>query len=368
MSSQQTLALNTPTPTSAPIQCSWCYTWGRFHFDATLNLAGNPFSNWIQTQMVDPTSIVCDVCNARGSPPHSEYLQKVTKWKIDPILCSNVAEYAYGAYAKNSPTALAENRGASARPTIPFARALTNFYLSTEDAEDAASMSMSQNIMYVQNWLETVCPLCDPWYDGRFCRHPRPRFQIGGTRGITVSFDSTSPGLQALGMSRHCLHSGLRTITEAIIRYSRYDSQNLFLELDHGDAISAAEISDSEGSEAERFVETRMMVRAYFPRRDTRFNEPSIMAIAGAQVAAEPVDGPMGQRLCPNCGRPTGMGNRQMVCRRCQRTGMCMGCANEGPFVDNPICYPCQFGFQDHLSSSAGSQSTSQHGESYTPD
>ena len=128
--------------------------------------------------------------------------------------------------------------------------------------------------------------------------------------------------------------------------------------------------SDLYEEEAERFIETRMMVRAYFPRRDTRFNEPSITAIAGAQVAAEPVDGPMGQRLCPNCGRPTGMGNRQMVCRRCQRTGMCMGCANEGAFVDDPICYACQFGFrtryisrvnsgvQEHPSSSPGSRDT----------
>ena len=289
-----------------------------------------------------------------------------------------MAEYAYGAYAKNSPTVLAENRGASARQTaFPLLLHWTAFWNSTPEAESAASMSLSQNINYVQNWLETVCPLCDcpglPWEENWWntnlvCRHHRPRMQIGGTRGITVSFDSTSPGLQALGMTRHSLHSGLRPITEAIIRRQRGDSQNLFLELDHRDAISAAEISDSEGSEAERFVESRMLVRAGFPRRDTRFNEPDTMAIAGAQVAAEPIDGPVAQRLCPNCGRPTGMGNRPMVCGRCRRTGMCMGCTNDGLFSDDPICYPCQFGFQDHLSSSAGSQSTSQQGESYTPD
>ena len=163
-------AMVPPTPTSTPIQCSWCYIWGKFHFDATLNTAGNLFSNWIQTQEVNPTSIVCDVCNARGSPPHSEYLQKVTKWKIGE-LCSNVAEYAYGAFAKNSPTALAENRRISARP-IPFARPLAKIYLSTPEAEIAASMSIGTNLMYIQNWLETFCPLCDPW--NTTCRHRRP--------------------------------------------------------------------------------------------------------------------------------------------------------------------------------------------------
>ena len=161
-------------------------------------------------------------------------------------------------------------------------------------------------------------------------------------------------------MSRYCLHSGLRAIIEAIIRLAVGEHQNLFLEMDHADAMSAAEIVDSDlyEEEAERFIETRMMVRAYFPRRDTRFNEPSIMAIAGAQVAAEPVDGPMGQRLCPNCGEPTGMGNRPLICSRCRRTGMCYNCANEGVDALRPICYACQFGFQEHLSSSSGSRDT----------
>ena len=365
MSSQQTLASGPSTPTWAPVQCSWCQAWGRFHFNAALNLEGNPFSNWIQTQMVDPTGIVCDICNARRAPPHSQYLQKVTKWKLDEILISHVAEYAYGVYARNSPTVLAENRGlvarlpgyhiASARPTT-FMRALADFwYPHTPETEIAARMSISDNIMYLRNWLDTVCPICDSW--NTTCRHPRPRFQIGGIRGITVSFDTTSPGLQALGMSKYCLHSGLRPITEAIIRLEAGEHENLFLELDHVEALSAAEISDTEGgaegSEADRLVETRMMVRARFPRRDPSIRETdcpyTFMAIAGAQVGVEPTDGPLLQRLCPNCGRPTGYGNRQMVCSRCRRTGMCYGCANDGAFADDPICYPCQFGFQNNL-------------------
>ena len=361
-----------PTPTSVPIQCAWCSRWGRFYFDPTQNQAGNAFGNWLQTRVINPTCIVCDICNFRGRPPHSDYLYRVTNGMLDKMMTSYVAEFAYGVYTRNSPTVLAANSGpvaalpgyqvastsgsssSDSRGTT-WARTLADSYFSSLESRSAVIISTGEKIRLLRNWLDTGCPICDAW--NTTCHHPRPQFQVGGMRGITVSFNTTSPNLQSLGMSPHCLHSGLRPVIEAIIRREGGRHEDLFLELDHTDALQAREISDddegTEGSQADALIEARMRARARFLRRDPSINDPecpyTLAAIAAARVGMEVTDGPVAQKLCQNCGRPTGYGNRPTVCRRCQRTGMCLGCANEGAFVDDPICYPCQFGFRNNL-------------------
>jgi hypothetical protein len=363
------------TGESAQVQCAWCKRIGEFYFNHEQYDDRFPPFNWKQMRSYEPSTIVCNTCYDRGCPPHVKYLRWLEskaeghRWFAglgDQI--ELVAEFAYGQYAKYSPEQLAKMK-ADPRFNEDFPPGRKQSAMEMGRRILYGSDTIGESLNYVFNWLTQTCPICDGDRPFLRCNHRKPSMEIRGDRGVTLSFDDSSPNLRQVGMFHYCLHTGLRSIAERIDDIFNERVENLYFELDMNSAWQAAGFVDPEEQAAQEFMDRRHAARHRFPRRDIYFIEPGLdsriqefqQILSNFYAMNSILDTPPFEQ-CTNCGRPVNMVNavnRRLTCSLCNRNTMCMGCANDGRYAFRPECYPCQFSYQGFRSSSSWERSQS---------
>jgi len=379
----------------AQTQCTWCKKVGNYYYDNHEMHDTQAYYNWKVTALKEPGTIVCNVCLKRESPPHVEYLRKLDQLekKCFQTLGEQlytIAEFAYEDYHRFSPQRIRETQSSPlSNNEFPAGRKID--YREQTRRSDYRDMTIGETLNFLHTWIFRTCPTCarnNRYRDTRFgkppltfhswCCHHKPSMQLRGDRGITVSFDKSSPSLRSLGLRPTQLHAGLRSIAEIAYDIDMNRQESLFLEMDMGSARTAAGYGvDDSDSEEEAFLERRRHAMRSFPLRDIHCEfEMTTIARTWAEnqtrrrhlilsnhqgpIENGDMDAINVRNDCQNCGTHVMItafiryvddlnavhdlrdGNHHMLCTKCNG-GMCRTCAHksEDPMV--PICFPCQF-------------------------
>jgi hypothetical protein len=347
---------------SAEIRCGWCKRRGEFIYN--LGQYDERFHprNWKQLTAYEPSTIICNPCYNRGSPPHAKYLRHCRPEPHGGHNCfteigvnvERVAEFLDSVYTKYSPEQLARLRiDPTYNEDFPPSKRRSAEEMGRRRLYGLETVGQSIDIIY--NCLTTTCPICDDDRPDEGCNHRKPPMLILGERGLTVSFEDSSPNLRQAGMSPFCLHTGIRSLKERVLDIYYGRGPDLFFELDMNSAWQAAGYADPEEPNAQRFMDLRYAQRQRFPRRDIYFIEPGIdnrfVHILSEFYAQHSILETPPLEPCQNCGRPINMrdyNNRTMICVVCNRNLMCMACANDGKDPLHAECYPCKFNYRGY--------------------
>ena len=99
----------------AQMQCTWCRKVGNYYYNYENLDDSQEYYNWRVTTTKEPGTIICNACYRRERPPHVDYLRELDKlekkcFSMLGELLNNIAEFAYGEYARFSPERIKENQ------------------------------------------------------------------------------------------------------------------------------------------------------------------------------------------------------------------------------------------------------------------
>jgi hypothetical protein len=281
---------------STTLKCAWCKHRSEFFFNHPNGGEGHQFHDWISARVSNRWQIICDKCNKRGKPPHSEFWTR-EYGNFPAAIWDEIVTYAYEACAKAEECAKLPDQGKQ--------------YTFQE-----------HRLSYIHDprmWLGIACPQCDRsvTFEG-LCVHIQNRRRLYYREQVQLEMAesararSISSGLTALGLTQ-------QDVEVQIILASRFRGD----QDDRTTATNADEdqsTDDSDGDSFQHQVEEEQRVQQQRARE------------LRSRIYTK----------CISCDRDTGVNNRSKKCLRCKARCLCIGCIRSNvPRLQ--LCDGCRF-------------------------
>ena len=289
------------------IKCTWCKHRSRFLFDDPDGGTEHRFNDWITKRVQNRWQLICDKCNTRGRPPHSDYYTKHVG-VFPKVVWDMIVIYTYEECNKADEC----SRRTTTYPILPCLRTFQEHPLS-----------------YINDsrmWSGMVCLLClgttnrTRVFASGLCSHiqelRRENYQRRAQIKLTRAFctGTMTPALQSLGMVQQDVEAHM-----ILASYHRGQLQPCGEVLTTFMMETLEDLSEDSGPEPFDWNEAEEI-----QRKTKRIIEEHLP-----------------KTWCLNCNRATGPDNRGRKCMRCKVSKMCVECTKFCPNNQFPTCRRC---------------------------